>query len=118
VLYVALKSMKLQANIIEGLSSGTAEKTSTDSLPSVVKNNTSVIEDSLTITKYRQVYEDVIINLETSAGISMISAIANNAETISKDPASADAQKVITIVNNLKLFKDSLNDTMVVLDKL
>ena len=118
LLYIVLKSMKFQANIIEGMASAAAGTTSTDNLSSAVKSNTDMIEDALTITKYRRSYEETLINLETSAGVSMLSAIAKNAETISKDPTSAAAQKIITSINNLKAFKDSLNDTMTTLDKL
>ena len=122
LLYIVIKSMKFQANIIEGMASASASassgKTSTDNLASAVKSNTDTIEDALTITKYRRPYEDTLINLETSAGVSMLSAITKNAETISKDPTSVESQKIITIVNNLKAFKDSLNDTMSTLDKL
>ena len=122
LLYIVIKSMKFQANIIEGMASASADassgKTSTDNLASAVKSNTDTIEDALTITKYRRPYEDTLINLETSAGVSMLSAITKNAETISKDPTSVESQKIITIVNNLKAFKDSLNDTMSTLDKL
>ncbi len=124
LLYIVIKSMKFQANIIEGMasssssSSSSSGKTSTDNLASAVKSNTDTIEDELTITKYRRPYEDTLINLETSAGVSMLSAITKNAEIISKDPTSVESQKVITIVNNLKAFKDSLNDTMSTLDKL
>ena len=118
VLYIVLKSMKFQANIIEGMATAAAGTTSTDNLPSSVKSNTDTIEDALTITKYRRVYEDTLINLETSASVSMLSAITKNAETISKDPTSAESQKIITSINNLKTFKDSLNDTMTALDKL
>jgi hypothetical protein len=117
-LYIVLKSMKFQANVIEGMASAAAGTTSTDNLPSAVKSNTDTIEDALTITKYRRSYEDTLINLETSAGVSMLSAISKNAETISKDPTSVASQKIITTINNLKAFKDSLNDTMVTLDKL
>jgi hypothetical protein len=126
LLYIVIKSMKFQANIIEGMASASASsssssssgKTSTDNLASAVKSNTDTIEDALTITKYRRPYEDTLINLETSAGVSMLSTITKNAEIISKDPTSVESQKVITIVNNLKAFKDSLNDTMSTLDKL
>ena len=118
VLYIVLKSMKFQANIIEGMASSSAVATSADDLAAAVKSNTDSIEDALTITKYRRPYEDTLINLETSAGVSMLSAITKNAETISKDPTSVESQKIITIVNNLKAFKDSLNDTMSTLDKL
>ena len=118
VLYIVLKSMKFQANIIEGMASSSAGATSADDLPAAVKSNTDNIEDALTITKYRRSYENTIINLESSAGVSMLSAIVKNAETISKDPTSAEAQKIIQSVNALKAFKDSLNDTMVTLDKL
>jgi hypothetical protein len=122
LLYIVIKSMKFQANIIEGMasasSSSSSGKTSTDNLASAVKSNTDTIEDALTITKYRRPYEDTLINLETSAGVSMLSTITKNAEIISKDPTSVESQKVITIVNNLKAFKDSLNDTMSTLDKL
>ena len=118
VLYIVLKSMKFQANIIEGMASSSAGTTSADDLPAAVKSNTDSIEDALTITKYRRSYEDTIINLEASAGVSMLSAIVKNAETISKDPTSVEAQKIIESINSLKAFKDSLNDTMVTLDKL
>ena len=118
VLYIVLKSMKFQANIIEGMASSSAGTTSTDNIPSAVKSNTDTIEDALTITKYRKVYEDTLINLETSASVSMLSAVTKNAETISKDPTSVESQKIITSINNLKAFKDSLNDTMSALDKL
>ena len=120
LLYIALKSLKFQANMIEGMSSasGTTSNTSTADLASAVKNNTNTIEDGLTITKYRRAYEDTIINLEASAGVAMINAIVKNAELISKDPTSVEAQKVIQDVNNLKTFRDSLNITMTVLDKL
>jgi hypothetical protein len=122
LLYIVIKSMKFQANIIEGMasasSSSSSGKTSTDNLASAVKSNTDTIEDALTITKYRRPYEDTLINLETSAGVSMLSTITKNAEIISKDPTSVESQKVIAIVNNLKAFKDSLNDTMSTLDKL
>ena len=122
LLYIVIKSMKFQANIIEGMasasSSSSSGKTSTDNLASAVKSNTDTIEDALTITKYRRPYEDTLINLETSAGVSMLSAITKNAEIISKDPTSVESQKLIAIVNNLKAFKDSLNDTMSTLDKL
>tara|TARA_R110002072_G_scaffold216843_2_gene374369 strand:- start:128 stop:538 length:411 start_codon:yes stop_codon:yes gene_type:complete len=118
VLYIVLKSMKFQANIIEGMASSSAVATSADDLAAAVKSNTDSIEDALTITKYRRSYEDTIINLEASAGVSMLSAIVKNAETISKDPTSAEAQKIIQSINALKAFKDSLNDTMVTLDKL
>jgi|TARA_R110002073_G_scaffold88228_5_gene209467 hypothetical protein len=118
VLYIVLKSMKFQANIIEGMASSSAVATSADDLAAAVKSNTDSIEDALTITKYRRSYEDTIINLEASAGVSMLSAIVKNAETISKDPTSTEAQKIIQSINALKAFKDSLNDTMVTLDKL
>jgi len=118
VLYIVLKSMKFQANIIEGMASASAGTTSTDDMPSAVKSNTDTIEDALTITKYRRTYEDTLINLETSASVSMLSAVTKNAETISKDPTSVESQKIITSINNLKAFKDSLNDTMSALDKL
>jgi hypothetical protein len=118
VLYIVLKSMKFQANIIEGMASSSAVATSADDLAAAVKSNTDSIEDALTITKYRRSYEDTIINLEASAGVSMLSAIVKNAETISKDPTSTEAQKIIQSINALKAFTDSLNDTMVTLDKL
>ena len=118
VLYIVLKSMKFQANIIEGMASSSAVATSADDLAAAVKSNTDSIEDALTITKYRRSYEDTIINLEASAGVSMLSAIVKNAETISKDPTSVESQKIIQSINALKAFKDSLNDTMVTLDKL
>lgn len=96
------------------LSSGTTDKTK---IPDAIESNTHTIEDSLLISKYRTAYEQTIINLESNVSFALLSAVLNNAESISADPTSSSSQSKITKINNLKTFRSTLNDAMKFLDK-
>jgi len=113
--YVVLRTLSFQAGVIGGVVEGFS--TDMDKLPDAVKANTNKYEDSLLITKYRRSHEDTILNLESSASAAILSLSITNAEEISKDPSSEKAQKIIGQINNLKSFRDSLNDAMSYLDK-
>ena len=122
VLYFVLKSLTFQANIIEAMTNASSGDSSNsfadkDKVPAAIKSNTNNVEDSLLITKYRKFYEDSIIDLDSNISTNILSLILNNAELISRDPGSDDAQKIITKVNGMKQFKDGLNDAMKTLDK-
>jgi len=113
-MYVLLRSMRFQANIIESMVSGGTDK---DKVSDAVKSNTHSIDDTLLISKYRTAYENTIIDLEANISSAIVQAVVTNAEAISKNPADPQVQTVITGINNLKTFLDTLNGTMVILDK-
>lgn len=113
-LYVLLRSMRFQANIIESMVSGGTDK---DKVADAVKSNTHAIDDQLLVSKYRSSYENTIIDLEANISSALVQAVVTNAEAISKSPADPQVQTVITGINNLKTFLDTLNSTMVILDK-
>lgn len=85
-------------------------------IPSAVKSNTNTIEDNLLISKYRNTYEQTIIDLESNVSFALLSSVINNAEIISKNPTSSESQMIITHINNLKTFRSTLNDAMKFLD--
>jgi len=123
LIYVVIKSLTLQLNIVEGLTSnrntssgGGMNSTDKDKIAEAVKSNTNTIEDDLLISKYRPNYEQTIIELENNIGYALLSSVLNNAESISNNPTSTESQTIITSINNMKTFKDVLNDAMKVLD--
>jgi hypothetical protein len=103
----------LQTNNQEGFTTSTDKNNISD----VVKNAANKLSDVILISKYRSAYEDTIINLENVVGLAMLNETINNAETISQDPVSKESIEAIATINNLKQFKETLNDVMITLDK-
>ena len=117
VAYIALKSLTFQARLIEGMTSKENDvSTDKDKKPDAIKANTTTILDGLLIDKYRPSYDDTIIELEENINATILAGILKNAESIAADPSSEKSQKFITAVNNLKTFKETLNDAMKYLD--
>jgi hypothetical protein len=114
VAYVVIKSLTFQAKLFEGMTSGTDKDKKAES----IKSNTTSVLDALLIEKYRSNYVDTIIELEENISATILSGILTNSETISADPSSETSQKFITSTNNLKAFKDTLNDAMKYLDSI
>ena len=115
ILYIILRTLKFQLNIVEGLTSSSGPVGSnTDVLntPIAIDNNSTMVEDTLLINKYQKSYEDTIIALDKSVDFSILQTVLKNAESISANPTSTDSIQTITTVNNLKQFKDSLNEAM------
>ena len=114
LLYIILRTLKFQLNIVEGLTSSTTAPSNTDvtNIPIAINNNSTMIEDTLLINKYQKSYEDMIIALDKSVDLNILQTILTNAETISTNPTSSDSIQTITTINNLKQFKDSLNEAM------
>jgi len=121
VIYVIINILKLQVNVLEGMTTSNRNKTSTttdkDKVPDAIKSNTSMVEDALIVDKYSKAYEDTILELDSSIDIFILSEVLKNAETISADPGSDENQKILTQINTAKAFKDSLNYAIKVLDK-
>ena len=118
VAYIAIKSLTFQARLIEGMNSNGDTKTDKDKVPDAIKSQTNTLIDSLLVDKYRSTYDNTIIDLEENISATILSGILTNAETISADPTSDKSQKFITATNNLKAFKDTLNDAMKYLDSM
>jgi len=118
VAYIAIKSLTFQARLIEGMASKENDDVSTDKdkKPDAIKANTTTILDGLLIDKYRPFYDDTIIELEENINATILAGILKNSESIASDPSSEKSQKFISAVNNLKMFKETLNDTMKYLD--
>lgn len=162
LIYVVMKSLTLQMNIIEGATGGRRttsdndvnsddnattnvvdddsskqkasgwgsyfasrapssivqqeSSTDKDKIADAVKSNTHTIEDKLLISKYRSSYEQTIIELEDNVSYALLSAVINNAEMISNNPTSSNSQTMINSINNLKTFRQTLNDAMKILD--
>jgi len=126
IIYMAMKMFQLQTKVIEGLtnSDGTTATTSSTapssgeagtaaSYAAAIKAQVVKLQDELLISKYRQEYESVIINLDDYIGYLMIQ------QTLNINP-NGDTQSIIaaiTNLNTLKNAKDSLDSTMTFLDK-
>ena len=125
LVYLILRTLKFQLNIIEGLTTTAAaslpasspvDNTDIENAPLAINNNSTMVEDTLLINKYKSKYEDIIIELDKNVDFSILQTILKNAQTISMNPTSNDSMKTIAIVNSLKAFKDSLNEGMTFMD--
>jgi hypothetical protein len=126
LVYLILRTLKFQMNIIEGLTTTAAaslpaasspvDNTDIENAPLAINNNSTMVEDTLLINKYKSKYEDIIIELDKNVDFSILQTILKNAQTISMNPTSNDSMKTIAIVNSLKAFKDSLNEGMTFMD--
>jgi hypothetical protein len=118
IIYFIIKMFHLQTSVIEGLTNADATSTSGEagtatSYAASIKSQVVKLQDELLITKYRKDYENIIINLDDYVGMLMIKQTLNM-------KIDGDAKTNIENINNLnilKLAKESLNATMVFLDK-
>lgn len=113
-LYVGQKVIKYQTKVVEALTSSSGDASG---VTSSVTSNTDKINDVLLISKYRTNYEDTIIGLEKAVGLGLLSEVVNNAAAISADPTSSSSLSAIRNINELKSFRESLNQSMIILDK-
>tara|TARA_B100000795_G_C22496071_1_gene322133 strand:+ start:224 stop:613 length:390 start_codon:yes stop_codon:yes gene_type:complete len=98
-----------QANIMENFSSDR------ENSPERIKGSRNEVEDRMLISKYRKSYEDTIIELDDTISMTILSEVCENAEKIAKNPTESIA--MIRKINDLKAFKDTLNEAMKTLDK-
>ncbi len=126
IIYILVKLFKLQANVMEGLTGMDNTSSSTTSAQSTfgeagaasnyaasVKARVVQLQDELLIAKYRQDYENAIMNLDDYIGFLMLKTTLN----INLNGDAKSSIDSLTILNTLKNAKDSLNSTMVFLDK-
>jgi hypothetical protein len=114
VVSIGAKMFSYQAKVIEGMTNSSTDK---DTISSAVSSNTDKLSDTLLASKYRSNYEDTIINLEKAVSVGILSEVINNAQTISSDPASSKALTAMSSINTMLTFRETLNQSMIILDK-
>lgn len=114
VISIAVKAFAYQTKILEGMTISSIDK---DKVSSSVTSNNDKIADTLLVSKYRSEYEDTIINLEKGVSTALLSEVIHNADNISSDPTSKKSVTAIENINNLKTFRETLNQAMIILDK-
>jgi hypothetical protein len=114
VISIAVKAFSYQTKILEGMTISSIDK---DKVSSSVTSNNDKIADTLLVSKYRSEYEDTIINLEKGVSTALLSEVIHNADNISSDPTSKKSVTAIENINNLKNFRETLNQAMIILDK-
>uniref|UniRef100_A0A6C0LHQ6 Uncharacterized protein n=1 Tax=viral metagenome TaxID=1070528 RepID=A0A6C0LHQ6_9ZZZZ len=114
VISIAVKAFSYQTKILEGMTNSSIDK---DKVSSSVTSNNDKIADTLLVSKYRSEYEDTIINLEKGVSTALLSEVIHNADNISSDPTSKKSVTAIENINNLKTFRETLNQAMIILDK-
>ena len=112
---IAMKALSYQRRIIEGMSS---TDTSPSNIPSKISSDADQIDTKLAIHKNRTNYEDTIVQLEKVVSMTLLSEVINTAEIVGSDPTTSDAQASISTVNNLQNFRKTLNEAMIILDKI
>ena len=96
---------------------GFSQNINRSSLPTTIENNSTKLNDSLLISKYRTDYEDTVINLHNQMGLAILNEIINNVDVISNNPTSKKSLKIISQINEVEKFKSTLNEKIDILDK-
>jgi hypothetical protein len=112
---ILLKMFRYQKKVVEGLTANS--KTDKTKISSDVSGSADKLSDSLLISKYRSSYEDTVINLEKAVSLAMVSEVINNSEAIAKDPTSPESTSIIQKINGLKDLRETLNKSILILDK-
>ena len=122
IIYMGVNMFYLQTKVIEGLtnSDGTTttapssgEAGTAASYAAAVKAQVVKLQDELLVSKYRKDYEAAIINLDDYVGFTMLKLALN----LKMSDDNKSNFETIDKLNSLKTAKDSLNATMVFLDK-
>ena len=93
-------------------SSGSSDSSPVSNLAQQVLDKSQSLEDSLLIDKYKEDYEDLIINTEAMASMAQLAAL--------KQLATASGTKstdLMNQINNMQTFKTALDNMMKDLDK-
>lgn len=86
-------------------------------IPKKIKNIRNELDDKLMVSKYRKSYENSLIELDDVITTSILSEVCENAESISNKPLGSKSLDKIRNLNDLKLFKDSIDIAMKTLDR-
>jgi hypothetical protein len=121
LLYLAYKSLKVHGRIMEGLENAVTGSGSssintaggTAEYATAIKNETIKLNDVLLISKYRQDYENVIINMDDYVNLLMLQCLVQM--DTSGTPSDAN-MSVINNLNSLNNVKSALNNVMKFVD--
>lgn len=115
IMFVITKSLKLQKNIVEGMTNGSASSSLTGvagtagDYSAAIQSQSTQIQDTLLISKYRPQYETVIINMDTYLNLLILQGFLNlNTNSINID--------AINNINSLYTSKQALNGAMKFMD--
>lgn len=108
IVYIIFTLMK--GNIKENF--GNSKEISED-----IKITGNEIEDKLLVSNYRKDYENIIIGLDDVISTTILSEVCKNAQELANKPLGNNSLDQIRNINDLKAFKDTLNDAMKTLDK-
>jgi hypothetical protein len=127
VIYVIVKTLTFQANIVEGLTNQTPtndftllENSANTSSQNIKKQNDR-LNDIISISKYRTDYENLLISLEEYTNIMMLSKVIDvgniaSAIGVGKNITPEIITDMVT-ANTLKAFVDTLNASMKYIDR-
>ena len=112
--------LKVQNNIIEGLSNQkkplNIEKDLFTNLDKHLNETNDRLADSLLIKKYKTQYEDTIIEIDTNTDLQILqlTTLYGNALASKNDK---EAREYLQQINELQKLKNSLKNTMKLVDK-
>ena len=119
IMFVITKSLKLQKNIVEGMTNGSASSSLTGvagtagDYGAAIQSQSTQIQDTLLISKYRPQYETVIINMDTYLNLLILQGFLNLNTNSSTANTNIDA---INNINSLYTAKQALNGAMKFMD--
>jgi hypothetical protein len=115
--YIVLRTFNFQTNVLKTLGQEPVMEGFSDSTINTVKQNTTVIDDALLVSKYRKQYQNLLVDLEDNARAYVLAGVLNNAEKISADPGDSEMQTLLKKINTVNDFRRTLEDAMQILNK-
>ena len=124
LLFLAIKSMNLHMNIMEGLTNESStsisnsingEGSSADNYITTIKNQIKNITDNLSISKNKQKYESIVINMDDYINAMMLK-IMLNIDIDTKKMENKSFMQEFKELNELNATKKSLDSIMKYLD--
>ena len=119
--YYVYKVMQVQNDVIEGL---TTQKQVTDAIAEgeteKVKQSMEKLSDTLLIKKYKNTYEDLVMDLEKVIDYNVITGLVHLSSKLDKqgiiNMSNEATRNTVESLNNLYTLKQNLNSTMEFLD--
>lgn len=112
---IAMKLVKKNGRIMEGLTDGDDETTTTiKDVVSKLKKKSELLEDSLLIDKHRSDYEDLFLALEDYCNLALLDMLTIFAGNPSLE--SKGGKTMIEGINEINTLKTTLNDVMEFMD--
>jgi len=119
LLFLAIKSMSLHMNVMEGLTNNdnstkiTGEGNNMDNFLSTIKNQVKSMKDTLAIDQNKQKYENIVVSIDDYVNLLMVKKMLNI------DPRTTDSNLYTNdfkTLNELNSVKKSLDTIMKYID--